>query len=174
MELKNFFAQDEQGNLLGGATCYLYARGTENLAAGLQAANGTALANPFTADATGLIQFAAANGLYDLRVVKNARDYRVRGAVYGCGGQRGRGGGGGWAGGGGAGCGAVVGWGICGYGSGVGCNYQREVLQCAECRQCRTPDLVLQQQRHSGGEEAIPVVRCGEEASVDGQEEWLA
>ncbi|THG77762.1 hypothetical protein E5198_16465 [Pseudomonas sp. A-1] len=78
MELKNFFAQDDQGNLLGGATCYLYARGTENLAAGLQAANGTALANPFTADAKGLIQFAAPNGLYDLRVVKGPRDYRVR------------------------------------------------------------------------------------------------
>lgn len=78
MELKNFFAQDDQGNLLGGATCYLYVRGTENLATGLQAANGTALANPFTADATGLIQFAAPNGLYDLRVVKGARDYRVR------------------------------------------------------------------------------------------------
>ncbi|MCM2317936.1 MAG: SGNH/GDSL hydrolase family protein [Pseudomonas sp.] len=78
MELKNFFAQDDQGNLLGGATCYLYVRGTENLAAGLQAPNGTALANPFTADAKGLIQFAAPNGLYDLRVVSGARDYRVR------------------------------------------------------------------------------------------------
>lgn len=78
MELKNFFAQDDQGNSLGEATCYLYARGTESLATGLQAANGTALANPFTSDATGLIQFAAPNGLYDLRVVKGARDYRVR------------------------------------------------------------------------------------------------
>ncbi|WJD63099.1 sialate O-acetylesterase [Pseudomonas kurunegalensis] len=78
MELKNYFAQDDQGNILGGATCYLYKRGTESLVNGLQRANGVALDNPFNADATGLIQLAAANGLYDLRVVTETRDYRVR------------------------------------------------------------------------------------------------
>ena len=78
MELKNFFSQDDAGNMLGAATCYLYVRGTENLVSGLVKANGTDLTNPFATDADGLAQFAAPNGLYDLRVVKGARDYRLR------------------------------------------------------------------------------------------------
>ncbi|VVN93288.1 hypothetical protein [Pseudomonas fluorescens] len=77
MELKNFVAQDEQGNALPGATCFLYARGTETLASGIVKANGIVLANPFTADGDGLIQLAAPNGLYDLRVVLGMRDYRL-------------------------------------------------------------------------------------------------
>ena len=78
MELKNFFAQDDQGNKLPGATCYLYQRGTESLVTGLVNVNGMLLGNPFTADQQGLIQLAAANGLYDLRVVHNLRDFRIR------------------------------------------------------------------------------------------------
>lgn len=78
MELKNFFAQDDAGNILSAATCYLYMRGTENLAAGLVKANGTNLSNPFVTGADGLAQLAAPNGLYDLRVVKGARDYRLQ------------------------------------------------------------------------------------------------
>ena len=78
MELKNFFAQDDQGNKLPGATCYLYQRGTESLVGRLLKANGEPLSNPFTAGQEGLIQFAAPNGLYDVRVVSNARDYRIR------------------------------------------------------------------------------------------------
>ncbi|MQT93014.1 SGNH/GDSL hydrolase family protein [Pseudomonas helleri] len=77
MELKNFFAQDDQGNKLPGATCYLYQRGTENLFGGLYKTNGLPLANPFTTDKNGLVQFAAPNGIYDLRVVKGERDYRL-------------------------------------------------------------------------------------------------
>lgn len=78
MELKNFFAQDDQGNKLPGATCYLYQRGTESLVGSVLKANGLPLSNPFTADQDGLIQFAAANGLYDVRVVSEARDYRIQ------------------------------------------------------------------------------------------------
>ena len=78
MELKNYFAQDDQGNALVGASCYLYERGTESLVSGLRKANGEPLSNPFTADQTGLIQFSAPNGLYDLRVVKLNRDYRIQ------------------------------------------------------------------------------------------------
>lgn len=77
MELKNFFALDDQGNKLPGATCYLYHRGAESLATGLQKANGVALLNPFTADHNGLVQLAAPNGLYDLRVTSGGRDYRL-------------------------------------------------------------------------------------------------
>lgn len=77
MELKNFFAQDDDGNYLPGATCYLYQRGTENLVSGLLQANGVALENPFLAANDGLIQLAAPNGLYDLRVSTGTRDRRI-------------------------------------------------------------------------------------------------
>lgn len=77
MELKNFFVQDDQGNKLPGATCYVYQRGTETLVPGLLRPNGLPLSNPFDADSNGLVQFAAANGLYDIRVVKGTRDFRL-------------------------------------------------------------------------------------------------
>ena len=77
MELKNFFAQDDQGNALPGAMCYVYLRGTESPVGGLQKANGVALPNPFSTDNSGLAQFAAPNGLYDVRVVAGVRDYRL-------------------------------------------------------------------------------------------------
>ena len=77
MELKNFFAQDDQGNKLPGANCYLYERGTESLVRGLQKANGVPLSNPFVTDSLGLAQFAAPNGIYDIRVVAGKRDYRL-------------------------------------------------------------------------------------------------
>lgn len=77
MELKNFFAQDNEGNRIPGALCYVYRRGTENEATGMCKANGVSLINPITADANGLVQFAAPNGLYDVRVVTAKRDYRL-------------------------------------------------------------------------------------------------
>ncbi|WP_419711589.1 SGNH/GDSL hydrolase family protein [Pseudomonas sp. NFX224] len=77
MELKSFFAQDDLGNALPAATCYLYERGTENIVLGLRKSNGLGLLNPFLADANGLVQFAAPNGLYDLRITKGKRDYRL-------------------------------------------------------------------------------------------------
>lgn len=77
MELKNFFAQDDAGNALPNATCYLYQRGTETLVIGLKNATGGNLANPFSAGADGRISFAAADGLYDLRVVSGGRDNRI-------------------------------------------------------------------------------------------------
>lgn len=77
MELKNFFSQDHEGNITPDATCYLYQRGSENLVAGLQSVNGQPLSNPFTSDANGLVQLAAPNGLYDVRVVTRNRDYRL-------------------------------------------------------------------------------------------------
>lgn len=78
MELKNYFAQSTQGAVLPGATCYLYQSGTEVLAEGLVNIANEPLSNPFVADESGLIQFAAPNGRYDLRVVQGGRDYRVR------------------------------------------------------------------------------------------------
>ena len=78
MELKNFFAQDDAGNILSEATCYVYVRGTESLAPVLKKANGVALANPFITDQSGFAEFGAPNGLYDVRVTKGARNFRVR------------------------------------------------------------------------------------------------
>ena len=77
MELKNYFAQDDQGNIIPEATCYLYQRGTESSAEGLRSVTGQMLPNPFQTDSTGLVQFAAPNGLYDLRVIKGNRDFRL-------------------------------------------------------------------------------------------------
>lgn len=77
MELKNFFTQDEQGNRLPGATCYLYERGTENLVSEVWSANQMLMLNPFESGSDGMVQFAAENGRYDVRVVHGDRDNRI-------------------------------------------------------------------------------------------------
>lgn len=78
MELKTFFVQDAQGNILPTPTVYLYLPGTTTLASGLQDASGSPLSNPFLGDANGRVQLAAPSGAYDLRVVKGERDYTMR------------------------------------------------------------------------------------------------
>lgn len=78
VELKNYFAQDTQGNVLPGATCHLYLTGTETLAEGLLDANNEPKTNPFTAGSNGLIQFAAPNGTYDLTVSSGGSNYTLR------------------------------------------------------------------------------------------------
>lgn len=78
MEVKNYFAQDTQGNVLGSAQVYLYLAGTMTLATGLQNINGAALANPFVSQPSGLVQFKADDGNYDLRVVKPGREFTIR------------------------------------------------------------------------------------------------
>lgn len=78
MELKNFYAQDANGNILPGAACSLYLPGTTTLVTGLQDATGKALANPFAADTTGLIAFAAPNGTYDLYTVMGTKTGTIR------------------------------------------------------------------------------------------------
>lgn len=78
MELKNYFAQDAEGNAQPNATCYLYNADTTNLANGLVDADNQPLTNPFISNDYGLIQFKAPNGLYDLRVISGVRDYKIR------------------------------------------------------------------------------------------------
>lgn len=68
MELKTYFAQDRAGNLIPNANIAIYLNGTNTLATGLKTATDAALANPFTADANGKIQFKAADGFYDMQV----------------------------------------------------------------------------------------------------------
>ena len=78
METKNYFSTDAAGNILPSATCYLYIPGTTDLATGITNINDAPLSNPFTAQTTGLVQFKAPDGEYDLRVTKGGRDFTIR------------------------------------------------------------------------------------------------
>lgn len=78
MELKNFFAQDTAGNVIPNPTVYVYEPDTTTLATGLVDKNGGALANPFSGTAQGMVQFAAPDGEYDLRVAGGGRDFTIR------------------------------------------------------------------------------------------------
>lgn len=78
METKNYFSTDAAGNILPSATCYVYEAGTLDLASGVTSINGAPLSNPFTAQPSGLVQFKAPDGEYDLRVVKSGRDFSIR------------------------------------------------------------------------------------------------
>lgn len=78
MEIKNYFAQDAQGNIMPSANCYLYLPGTTTLATGLVDGNGIPISNPFHASGMGQITFGAPNGVYDLRVALGARDWTIK------------------------------------------------------------------------------------------------
>lgn len=77
MEIKNYFAQDAQGNIMPSANCYLYLQGTTTLATGLVDGNGTPISNPFLASNIGQVTFGAPNGVYDLRIAQGARDTTI-------------------------------------------------------------------------------------------------
>ena len=78
MEIKSYFAQDAQGNIMPSADCYLYAPGTTNLVSGLVDISGSPLSNPFQASSIGKVQFGAPNGVYDLRMKRGVRDQTIR------------------------------------------------------------------------------------------------
>ena len=78
MEIKSYFAQDAQGNIMPSADCYLYAPGTTNLVSGLVDISGAPLSNPFQASSIGKVQFGAPNGVYDLRMKRGVRDQTIR------------------------------------------------------------------------------------------------
>lgn len=77
MEIKNYFAQDAQGNIMPSANCYLYFPGTTTLATGLVDGNGAPISNPFLASSIGQVTFGAPNGVYDLRISQGARDTTI-------------------------------------------------------------------------------------------------
>ena len=77
MEIKNYFAQDAQGNIMPSANCYLYLPGTTTLATGLVDGSGTPISNPFLASSVGQVTFGAPNGVYDLRIAQGARDFTI-------------------------------------------------------------------------------------------------
>lgn len=76
MELKNFYTQDTQGNILPGAQVYVYQRGTSNLVSVFDS-TGNPKTNPFPSDDDALATFAVANGVYDVRVVSGERDTKL-------------------------------------------------------------------------------------------------
>lgn len=78
MELKNFFAQDLQGNVIPNPTVYVYQPGTTTLVTGLQDENGSARTNPFNGTANGKVTVAAPDGDYDIRVTGAGRDTTMR------------------------------------------------------------------------------------------------
>lgn len=77
MEIKNFFSQHLAGQVIANPQVFVYLPNSQTLAGGLQTAAGGTLGNPFTGTSTGLIQFAAPDGRYDLRVVGEGRDFRI-------------------------------------------------------------------------------------------------
>lgn len=77
MEIKNYFAQDAQGNIMPSANCYLYLPGTTTLATGLVDGNGVPISNPFLSSSIGQVTFGAPNGVYDLRISQGARDTTI-------------------------------------------------------------------------------------------------
>lgn len=78
MEIKNYFAQDAQGNIMPSANCYLYLPGTTTLATGLVDGSGTPISNPFLASSIGQVTFGAPNGVYDLRISQGSRDTTIK------------------------------------------------------------------------------------------------
>lgn len=78
MEIKNYFAQDAQGNIMPSANCYLYLPDTTTLATGLIDGNGVPISNPFLASSVGQVEFGAPNGVYDLRVALGSRDWTIK------------------------------------------------------------------------------------------------
>ncbi len=78
MELKNYFSQDVNGNVVANPTVHLYLPGTTTHATGLADKDGNPLANPFTGTSAGQIQVAAPDGDYDMRVVGGGRDVTIR------------------------------------------------------------------------------------------------
>lgn len=78
MELKNFYAQDANGNIIPNATCTMYLADSSTLATGLQDENGDPLPNPFTANINGLIAVAAPQGTFDLEVYRGTNTGKIR------------------------------------------------------------------------------------------------
>lgn len=81
MEVKTYFIQDNNGNVISNATVYLYQKNTTTPVTIYDKA-GSQIANPFTSDANGMIQFAAQDGEYDLRAVSGIKDTTIRVAIF--------------------------------------------------------------------------------------------
>lgn len=67
MEFRNFTIQDQQGNVLPGASISVYEVGTTTPTSVFDE-NDVALSQPLTPSSLGIVGFAAANGVYDVVV----------------------------------------------------------------------------------------------------------
>lgn len=71
MEYRNFTIQDQQGNVLSGASVAVYEVNTTTQAA-VYDESGGALTQPLRPSSLGIVGFAAANGVYDIVVTNGA------------------------------------------------------------------------------------------------------
>lgn len=78
MEIKTFFAQKLNGDVIANPSVFLYLPETNDLVSGLEDKNGNPLNNPFSGNSFGEVVFAAPSGQYDMRIVGAGRDFRVR------------------------------------------------------------------------------------------------
>jgi hypothetical protein len=77
MQFRTFFAQDESGNTVSGATISVYEDGTVTLATVYDSV-GAVITNPLTSDSTGKFEFAMPNGRYDMAVVAATKNYSAK------------------------------------------------------------------------------------------------
>lgn len=82
MELKTYFAQDASGNIMPGAQVFVYLAGTTTLASGIVDQNGAPLTNPFNADSSAAVVFAAPDGEYDVKCSGASRTVTIRAKLF--------------------------------------------------------------------------------------------
>lgn len=77
MELKQYFAQSSVGDIIAGASVFIYKYGTTEQIPALYDASGSLTEQPITSDEDGSFTFRAPDGTYSMRVVSGLRDYTV-------------------------------------------------------------------------------------------------
>ena len=82
MELKTYFAQDASGNIIPNAQVFVYLAGTTTLASGIVDQNGAPLTNPFNADSSAAVVFAAPDGEYDVKCSGASRTVTIRAQLF--------------------------------------------------------------------------------------------
>ena len=82
MELKTYFAQDASGNIIPNAQVFVYMAGTTTLASGIVDQNGAPLTNPFNADSSAAVVFAAPDGEYDVKCSGASRTVTIRAQLF--------------------------------------------------------------------------------------------
>ena len=82
MQLKTYFAQDASGNIIPNAQVFVYLAGTTTLASGIVDQNGAPLTNPFNADSSAAVVFAAPDGEYDVKCSGASRTVTIRAQLF--------------------------------------------------------------------------------------------
>ena len=82
MQLKTYFAQDASGNIIPNAQVFVYLAGTTTLATGIVDQSGAPLTNPFNADSSAAVVFAAPDGDYDVKCSGASRTVTIRAQFF--------------------------------------------------------------------------------------------